>query len=57
MFQNLKNIFKVADLRNKILVLLGLILLYRLGNAVRVPGIDREAVKQFKKGEIGRAHV
>ena len=50
MFQNLKNIFKVADLRNKILVLLGLILLYRLGNALRVPGIDREAVKQFKKG-------
>ena len=50
MFQNLKNIFKVPDLRNKILVLLGLILLYRLGNALRVPGIDREAVKQFKKG-------
>jgi len=49
-FQNLKNIFKVPDLRNKILVLLGLILLYRLGNALRVPGIDREAVKQFKKG-------
>lgn len=49
MFSNLKNVFKVPDLRNKILVLLALVLLYRLGVAIRVPGIDVEAVKQFKK--------
>jgi preprotein translocase subunit SecY len=47
---NLKNIFKVPDLRNKILFALGMIALYRLGVAIRVPGIDADAVKQFQEG-------
>jgi preprotein translocase subunit SecY len=47
---NLKNVFKVTDLRNKILFVLAMIALYRLGTAIRVPGIDPDAVKQFKKG-------
>jgi preprotein translocase subunit SecY len=47
---NLKNVFKVTDLRNKILFVLVMIALYRLGTAIRVPGIDPDAVKQFKKG-------
>ncbi len=50
MFSNLKNIFKVADLRNKILFTLALVALYRFGVAIRVPGIDNEAVKQFQEG-------
>jgi preprotein translocase subunit SecY len=47
---NLKNVFKVADLRNKILFTLGMIALYRLGVAIRVPGIDPDAVVQFEQG-------
>jgi preprotein translocase subunit SecY len=47
---NLKNVFKVPDLRNKILFTFGIIALYRLGVAVRVPGIDTDAVKQFQEG-------
>jgi preprotein translocase subunit SecY len=47
---NLKNAFKVPDLRNKILFLVLMIALYRLGVAIRVPGIDPDEVKQFKKG-------
>jgi preprotein translocase subunit SecY len=47
---NLKNVFKVTDLRNKILFVMFIIALYRLGVAIRVPGIDPDAVKQFKKG-------
>ena len=50
MLSNLKNVFKVPDLRNKILFTLGVVALYRLGVAVRVPGIDSDAVKQFQKG-------
>lgn len=50
MLSNLKNIFKVPDLRNKILFALGMIALYRLGVAIRVPGIDADAVKQFQEG-------
>jgi len=38
----------VPDLRNKILFLLGMVLLYRLGVAIRVPGIDPDQVRQLK---------
>ncbi len=48
MISNLKNVFKVPDLRNKILFVMAMILLYRVGVAIRVPGIDPDAVKQFK---------
>jgi preprotein translocase subunit SecY len=49
-FSNIKNIFKVPDLRNKILFTFGIIAIYRLGVAIRVPGIDSDAVKQFEEG-------
>ena len=48
MFSNLKNVFKVPDLRNKVLFLMAMVLLYRIGVAIRVPGIDADAVQQFK---------
>ncbi len=48
MFSNLKNVFKVADLRNKILFVMAMVALYRVGVAIRVPGIDADAVRQFK---------
>ena len=50
MLSNLKNVFKVTDLRNKILFVVLMIALYRLGVAIRVPGIDPDEIKQFKKG-------
>ena len=49
MLSNLKNVFTVADLRNKILFTLGIVALYRLGVAIRVPGIDPDAVNQFQE--------
>ena len=52
MLSNLKNIFKVPDLRNKIFFLIVMVAVYRLGVAIRVPGIDQDAVKQFK-AEMG----
>jgi preprotein translocase subunit SecY len=55
---NLKNIFKVTDLRNKILFTLMCVAIYRLGAAIRVPGIDNQAVEQLRsvaqsQGAIG----
>jgi len=38
----------VPDLRNKILFLMAMVLLYRVGVAIRVPGIDQDAVRQLK---------
>ncbi|HPF93215.1 MAG TPA: preprotein translocase subunit SecY [Tenuifilaceae bacterium] len=39
-FETLKNIFKIEDLRNRILYTLGILLIYRLGSFVVLPGIN-----------------
>jgi len=49
MLSSLKNIFKVQDLRNKILFTMFIILLYRLGSNVTVPGIDFGAVQDLQR--------
>jgi len=46
---NLKNIFKVADLRNKIIFTLFIVTVYRFGVALRVPGVDSGAVRQLRE--------
>jgi preprotein translocase subunit SecY len=45
---NLKNVFKIPDLRNKILFTTAMVVLYRLGAAIRVPGIDGLAIEQLR---------
>jgi preprotein translocase subunit SecY len=49
MLGSLKNMFKVPDLRNKIMFTLLIILLYRLGSHVPVPGIDFDAVQRLQE--------
>jgi len=46
---NIKNVLKVSDLRNKILFTIGMLIVYRIGVAVRVPGIDGAAVDQLRE--------
>ncbi len=42
MFGTLLNIFKIPELRNKILFTLGMLATYRIGFCVPVPGVDQE---------------
>ncbi|MEY4165856.1 MAG: preprotein translocase SecY subunit [Actinomycetota bacterium] len=49
MFANMKNIFKVEDLRKKVLFTMAIIMVYRFGSAVRVPGVDAAAVAQLRE--------
>ena len=42
-----RNMFRIRDLRNKIFFTLFIFLLYRLGAAVPVPGVDIDAVQRF----------
>jgi preprotein translocase subunit SecY len=46
---SLKNMFKVEDLRNKILFTLLIIALYRFGSHVPTPGVDFGAVQQLEQ--------
>ncbi|MFP5375759.1 MAG: preprotein translocase subunit SecY [Acidimicrobiia bacterium] len=48
MLTNLANVFRVKDLRNKILFTLLVIAIYRLGSHVPVPGISFEKVTQLQ---------
>ena len=43
-----RNMFKVPDLRGKILFTLAIFGVYRLGATIPVPGIDLEAVQAFR---------
>jgi preprotein translocase subunit SecY len=44
LIQTIQNIWKIEELRSRILVTLGLILIYRLGSYVVLPGIDPNAL-------------
>jgi preprotein translocase subunit SecY len=45
-----RNMFKVPDLRNKILFTLFIVLLYRVGAAIPSPGVDAEAIQAITEG-------
>lgn len=47
MFQIITNLFKIPDLKKKILFTLGLIAVYRIGAFVPTPGIDGAKLMQF----------
>ncbi len=53
MIQTLKNAWKIEDLRRKILFTLLIILLYRIGNAVPVPYINRDALVSYFESNQG----
>ncbi len=46
MFTTLANIFRIADLRNKILFTLGMLAVYRIGIWLPLPGVNQEELKR-----------
>jgi preprotein translocase subunit SecY len=57
LFQTLRNIYKIEDLRKRILYTLGIILIYRFGAYVVLPGVDPSMLaslqNQTKSGLLG----
>ncbi|MDO4518783.1 MAG: preprotein translocase subunit SecY [Eubacteriales bacterium] len=47
MFETLKNVFRVKDMRRKLLYVLGMILVIRIGSQLPVPGVDSDYFKQW----------
>jgi len=43
--ETLKNLFAVADLRNRVLFTLGMLAVYRIGNHIPTPGVNSEALR------------
>jgi preprotein translocase subunit SecY len=48
--QGFLNIFRIKDLRDRILFTLGILAVYRVGGFVPLPGIDSEAIASFFNG-------
>ncbi len=48
LIETLKNIFKIEELRKRIVYTLGIILVYRLGSFVTMPGIDPNALTNLQ---------
>ncbi|WP_291866164.1 preprotein translocase subunit SecY [Maribacter sp.] len=46
-FETLSNIWKIEELRNRILITLGLLLVYRFGCQITIPGIDTNQLGQL----------
>lgn len=51
--ETIRNIFKIEDLKNRILYTLGIILLYRLGSYVVLPGVDPEMLDALQQQTSG----
>ena len=47
MLTTLKNAFKVKELRNRVLFVLGMLIVIRIGSQIPVPGIDGEVFKNW----------
>src|SRR4030043_412255 len=46
--ETIKNIWRIEDLRKRILYTLGIILIYRLGSKITLPGIDPSQLENLK---------
>jgi preprotein translocase subunit SecY len=51
MFKSLLNIFKVPELRNKVLFTLFMLLIYRIGFWVPLPGVDQAAMQKVAQNQ------
>lgn len=47
MIQSLQNVFKIPELKRRILFTLGILVVYRLGGHVPTPGINTQALAEF----------
>lgn len=52
MFGSLQQAFKVGDLRTKLLYTLMMLLVFRVGAHIAVPGINAEAIQQLLSGQL-----
>ena len=53
LFETLRNINKIEELRNRILYTLGIILIYRLGSFITLPGVDPNMLANLQQQGSG----
>lgn len=53
MFEKFANIFRIPDLRNRVLFMLGILAVYRLGAFIPTPGVNFHILEQFFNSNAG----
>ena len=53
MIGKIQSIFKIPELRRRVLFTLGLLIVYRVGGHVPTPGVDTAALQYFFKQNAG----
>ncbi len=53
LIQTIRNIYKIEDLRNRILYTIGILLIYRLGAQVVIPGVDPDMLSNLQSQTDG----
>jgi preprotein translocase subunit SecY len=51
MLESVRNAFRLPDLRQKLLITIGILLLYRFAAHVPLPGVDRQALNMLFRGD------
>ena len=49
LLESFGNIFKVAELRNRLLWTFGLLFVFRIGSHIAMPGVNQSAIEEFQK--------
>ena len=55
MFEKVANIFRIPDLRKRVLFTLGILAVYRLGSQIPTPGVNLKLLAQFFDQQAGSA--
>jgi preprotein translocase subunit SecY len=55
MFQSFANLFRIAELRTRILITLGMLVVYRIGWNIPLPGIDPQKIQRLMDQTSGEA--
>ncbi len=55
MFEKFTNIFRIKDLRDRVLFMLAMLAVYRLGGHIPTPGINSTALAQYFNQNAGSA--
>ncbi len=53
MFQTIRNAWKIADLKKKLLYTIFIVIIYRIGTAIPIPYMDANAINTFLTGAQG----
>ncbi|HLA62840.1 MAG TPA: hypothetical protein VK610_00315, partial [Rhodothermales bacterium] len=49
--ENLRNVWRIHELRQRILFTLGILLVYRLGSYITIPGVDASALEALTQNQ------